>query len=104
MPPTTPDIKEDGQTATKPRTDKPRMFKVVLHNDDYTSMEFVVEVLKVVFRKSPIEANRLMLQVHGSGKGIAGIYPCEVAEAKASEALDLAKTRGYPLLVTTEPE
>lgn len=103
-PPKDPDVREEGATATKPKTERPRMFKVILHNDDYTTMEFVVEVLMGVFRKSKIEANRIMLSVHASGKGVAGIYNREIAEAKAGQALDLAKGRGYPLLVTTEPE
>ncbi len=102
--PKDPDIKEDGQTATRPRIDKPKMYKVLLHNDDYSTMEFVVEVLMSVFRKTKVEANRIMLSVHSSGQGVAGIYTREIAEAKTGQALDLARSRAYPLLVTTEPE
>lgn len=96
--------KEDSQTATKERVERPRMFKVLLHNDDYTTMEFVTEVLITVFRKSRMEAARIMLTVHNSGKGVAGIYTREIAEAKAGQAMDLARARAYPLLLTTEPE
>ncbi|MBM4392161.1 MAG: ATP-dependent Clp protease adaptor ClpS [Deltaproteobacteria bacterium] len=105
-PPDKPDggIKEEGQTATKPRTERPKNFKVLLHNDDFTTMEFVVEVLMSVFHRSKVEATRIMLSVHNSGKGVAGVYTREIAEAKATLAMDRARTRGYPLLVTTEPE
>jgi len=102
--PDRPDIKEEGQTATKPKVEKPKMYKVLLHNDDYTSMEFVTEVLMNVFRKSRMEATRVMLAVHRSGKGVAGIYTKEISEAKSGQAMDLARGRAYPLLVTTEPE
>lgn len=102
--PQDPGIKEEGQTATRPKVEKPKMFKVLLHNDDYTTMEFVIEVLMGVFRKSKLEATRIMLAVHNSGKGVAGVYTREIAEAKAGQALDLARSRAYPLLVTTEPE
>ncbi|MFZ5477178.1 MAG: ATP-dependent Clp protease adaptor ClpS [Myxococcota bacterium] len=80
------------------------MFKCVFHNDDYTTMEFVVEVLMSVFRRTRVEATRIMLSVHKGGRGIAGVYTREVAETKATRAMDLARSRGYPLLVTTEPE
>lgn len=100
----TDDPKTGGQTDTKTRVDKPRMFKVLLHNDDYTSMEFVVEVLMVVFRKTRVEATRVMLLVHNSGIGVAGVYTREVAEARAAQAMDMARGAGFPLLVTTEPE
>lgn len=103
-PPKDPDVREEGATATKPKIERPKMYKVVLHNDDYTTMEFVVEVLMLVFRKSKVEATRIMLSIHSSGKGVAGVFTREIAEAKAGQALDLARARAYPLLVTTEPE
>lgn len=103
-PPKEPDVREEGATATKPRVERPKMFKVLLHNDDFTTMEFVVEVLMLVFRKSKVEATRIMLSIHTAGKGVAGVYTKEIAEAKAGQALDLARARAYPLLVTTEPE
>ena len=88
----------------KTRVEKPRMFKVLFHNDDYTTMEFVVEVLTVVFRRTRVEATRIMLSVHRTGRGVAGVYTREIAETKAQLAMDRARERGYPLLVTTEPE
>lgn len=102
----------DGDTDTRgapgadvlDRTEKPRMYKVLFHNDDYTTMEFVVEVLTTVFRRTRVEATRIMLSVHRSGKGVAGVYTRETAETKAQLAMDRAGERGYPLLVTTEPE
>jgi ATP-dependent Clp protease adaptor protein ClpS len=106
-----PDKKDDdGDTRISPdvkvkeRLEKPRMFKVLFHNDDYTTMEFVVEVLVGVFRRTRVEATRIMLSIHRSGKGIAGVYTREIAETKAQLAMDRARERGYPLLVTTEPE
>jgi ATP-dependent Clp protease adaptor protein ClpS len=86
------------------RTEKPRMYKVLFHNDDYTTMEFVLEVLMSVFRRSRVEATRIMLTVHQGGKGIAGVYTREIAETKATTAMDRARAAGFPLLVTTEPE
>lgn len=97
-------MREEGATATKPRVERPKMWKVLLHNDDFTTMEFVIEVLMLVFRKSKVEATRIMLSVHSGGKGVAGVFTKEIAEAKAGQALDLARSRAYPLLVTTEPE
>jgi ATP-dependent Clp protease adaptor protein ClpS len=97
-------VKEEGQTKTKPKLERPKMYKVLLHNDDFTTMEFVVEVLMSVFHRSKLEATRIMLAVHNSGKGIAGVYTREIAEAKATLAMDRSRSRGYPLLVTTEPE
>lgn len=88
----------------KTRIEKPRMYKVLFHNDDYTTMEFVVEVLTGVFRRTRVEATRVMLSIHRSGKGVAGVYTREIAETKAQLATDRARDRGYPLLVTTEPE
>lgn len=88
----------------KTRLETPRMYKVLFHNDDYTTMEFVVEVLSVVFRRTRVEATRIMLSIHRSGRGVAGVYTREIAETKAQLAMDRARDRGYPLLVTTEPE
>ncbi len=105
-----PEKKDDADTRLAPdvdvktRLEKPRMFKVLFHNDDYTTMEFVVEVLIAVFRRTRVEAHRVMLTVHRNGKGIAGVYTREIAETKAELAMERARGRGYPLLVTTEPE
>lgn len=83
---------------------KPPMYKVLLHNDDYTTMEFVVYVLRAVFFKPPAEADQIMMNVHRQGVGIAGIYPFEVAEAKVEKVTRLARARQFPLRLTLEPE
>ncbi|OIP43643.1 MAG: ATP-dependent Clp protease adaptor ClpS [Deltaproteobacteria bacterium CG2_30_63_29] len=88
----------------KAKTKKPKRFRVLLHNDDYTTMEFVVEVLESVFRKSPSEATQIMLKVHNEGVGIAGIYSREVAETKVEQVHASAESAGYPLLASYEPE
>ncbi|PLX82395.1 MAG: ATP-dependent Clp protease adaptor ClpS [Desulfuromonas sp.] len=90
------------QEESRTRTARPPLFKVLLHNDDYTSMEFVVQVLETVFRKSPPEANRIMLNIHVKGMGVCGIYPHEIAETKAVRVRSLAKEEGFPLRCTLE--
>ena len=94
--------KEDIQVLE--RTKKPKKYKVVLHNDDFTPMEFVVYVLEQIFHHSPASATRVMLSVHHSGIGTAGVYNHEIAEAKTTRTTRLAREAGYPLMVTTEPE
>ena len=89
---------------TKQRTIRPEMFKVLLLNDDYTTMDFVVEVLESVFHKQPAEAYRIMMAVHIQGKGLCGVYPHEVAETKVATVIDLARQNGFPLLAAMEPE
>ena len=91
-------------TRTRERAARPPRFKVLLFNDDYTPMEFVVGVLEKVFRKSPAEATQLMLQIHRSGLGIAGVYVLEVAETKVATVHRLAEERGYPLRAGVEKE
>lgn len=95
-----------GQTVLEraPKTKKPQLYRVLLHNDDYTSMEFVVWVLQVVFHKSASEATQLMLAIHTTGKGIGGIYTRDIAETKAQQSMDLAEEHQMPLQVTTEPD
>lgn len=80
----------------------PIPYKVVLLNDDYTTMEFVLHVLDTVFQKSPAEAYRIMMHVHLNGRGIAGVYPWEVAETKADNVRSLAAEAGYPLRAAIE--
>lgn len=82
---------------------EPEMYKVVLHNDHYTTMEFVVEVLRVVFRKETPEATRIMLDVHQKGRGVVGVYTYDVAATRAMRVHRLAKEREYPLRCTIEP-
>ncbi len=81
---------------------EPDLYKVVLHNDDYTTMDFVVEVLETVFGKSPAEAYRIMMTVHLDGKGVAGTYPYEVAETKVASVHERARAEGFPLRASLE--
>jgi ATP-dependent Clp protease adaptor protein ClpS len=84
------------------KTKEPTLFNVVLLNDDYTPMQFVVDVLEDIFQKSPAEAYRIMMQVHLNKRGIAGIYPWEVAETKVDTLLSRARAAGHPLQATIE--
>lgn len=83
--------------------DEPGMYQVVLHNDDYTTMEFVVYVLERVFNKSEAEANRIMLEVHRRGRGVCGVYPFEIAETKVAQVEKMAFKEGFPFKCTMEP-
>ncbi len=89
---------------TRQETKKPELYKVLLLNDDYTTMDFVVEVLESVFHKPPAEAYRIMMAVHTQGHGLCGVYPFEVAETKVATVVDLARSNGFPLRATMEPE
>ena len=89
---------------TRLETKKPELFKVLLLNDDYTTMDFVVEILENVFNKAPAEAYRIMMAVHTQGQGLCGVYPFEVAETKIATVVDLARGQGFPLRATMEPE
>jgi ATP-dependent Clp protease adaptor protein ClpS len=91
-------------TRTRPQTRKPSMYRVLLLNDDYTPMEFVVLVLEHFFNKSREEATRIMLHVHNYGVGVCGVYPFEVAETKVAQVLDLARRSEHPLQCTMERE
>jgi ATP-dependent Clp protease adaptor protein ClpS len=101
-----PDKREQGDTELLDRTTtkQPRRFHVVLHNDDYTTMEFVVFVLIRFFSKSETEATQIMLQVHHRGYGVVGLFTRDVAETKAQMVMDFAKANGHPLKCTAEPE
>lgn len=100
----------DSNVVTKTRTQpkeklqRPKMFRVMLHNDDYTSREFVVEVLRHVFRRSENESVQIMLHVHNNGVGVAGVYTHEVAEVKVRKVEHLARQREFPLMLTIEPD
>lgn len=93
-----------ARTRARQELREPSLWRVVLHNDDYTTQEFVVWILRNVFRRTEAEAVRIMLEVHRGGQGIAGIYPCEVAETKVAQVKALAEQHEYPLLCTREPE
>lgn len=98
------ELEDDVVTEKKSRVKKPKLFKVIFHNDDFTTMEFVVLVLEVVFHKSPAEAAQIMLHVHNTGSGLAGVYTREVAETKVETTIQWARREGQPLMVTMEPE
>lgn len=89
-------------TRTKPKTKKPAMYKVIMLNDDYTPMEFVILVLERFFSKSQEEATRIMLHVHQKGVGVCGVFTYEVAETKVQQVMDLAKQHQHPLQCTLE--
>lgn len=89
--------------ASRPRLKEPPQAAVYLINDDYTPFEFVVEVLEKFFRKNPEEASKITLQVHHLGKGLAGIYPAEIAETKAVQVVEYARAHQHPLLAQAEP-
>jgi ATP-dependent Clp protease adaptor protein ClpS len=99
-----PDYEQSVVTETKKKVEKPPLYKVLLHNDDYTTMEFVVLVLRDVFNKSELDAFRIMMSVHLQGIGVAGVYTYEIAEAKVNKVTDLARSRQFPLLCTMEEE
>ena len=99
-----PEIEEEVISETRDEIDEPPMYKVLLHNDDYTTMEFVVEILMLVFNKSPEEAVEIMLNVHQKGIGICGVYTYEVSETKVNTVHDLARENGFPLKCTMEEE
>lgn len=98
------DRRAGGQVLekTRPKVQKPDLYKVLLHNDDYTTMQFVVEVLEQIFDKSPAEAFRVMMHVHTRGHGVCGAYPHEVAETKVALVHDRARGAGYPLRASLE--
>jgi ATP-dependent Clp protease adaptor protein ClpS len=97
-----PDI--EGDVTSETDVTEPSLYRVLLLNDDYTTMEFVVEILKMVFHKSIEEATRIMLNVHQVGVGICGVYTHEIAETKVDTVHSLAKEHGFPLKCTMEKE
>jgi ATP-dependent Clp protease adaptor protein ClpS len=102
------DNKDNGRTGaltlTRTRTKKPSMYKVLMLNDDYTPMEFVVDVLQHIFQKNREEATEIMLHVHQKGVGVCGVYTYEVAETKVTQTVDYARKNQHPLQCTLEKE
>jgi ATP-dependent Clp protease adaptor protein ClpS len=89
---------------TKQETKRTELYKVLLLNDDYTTMDFVVEVLEGIFNKTPAEAYRIMMLVHTQGRGLCGVYPYEIAETKVETVVSRARENGFPLKAAMEPE
>ena len=102
-----PDREGDTSVVTRTRTEKklerPKLYRVLLHNDDYTTREFVVWILEVVFHRSEVESVQIMLHVHNNGVGVAGVYTFEVAETKVTKTMHLAKAQQFPLQLSIEP-
>ena len=96
------DEEEVVATESEEKLKQPPLYRVLLHNDDFTTMEFVVYVLQTIFQKSEAEAVRIMLRVHTEGLGVAGVYTFEVAEMKREIVMSLARAHEYPLLCTLE--
>ena len=101
---TVADVQADTIQSERSETREPSMYKVILHNDDYTTMEFVVEILMMVFGKTLEKATEIMLNVHHKGQGICGVYTREVAETKVETVHHLAGNKGFPLKSTMEKE
>jgi ATP-dependent Clp protease adaptor protein ClpS len=107
-----PSRDDDGDTSIvtrvkpeeKTKLQKPKLYKVLLHNDNYTTRDFVVFLLMTVFNKPEPEAVRIMLHVHNNGVGVAGVYTYEVAETKVATVIELARQNEYPLMCSMEPE
>ena len=97
-------VKPKTESKTEPKTERPKLWKVILLNDDYTPREFVVAVLKAVFRMNEDAAYNVMMTAHRRGACVIAVFTKDVADTKAKEATELGKSRGYPLYFTTEPE
>ncbi len=104
MNPVSPELEEEVESKEEKKVKKPEMYKVLLHNDNYTTMEFVVEVLMFVFNKPVKEATTIMLNVHTKGIGVCGVYTYEVAETKVNKVHSLAREYGFPLKCSMERE
>ena len=101
---TMPNHGTEDDTSIKQNLQPPRMFRVTILNDDFTPQEFVVDVLKNVFRKDTTESTSIMMQVHTKGSGIAGVFTRDIAETKAEKVIDMALTAGHPLIAIATPE
>ena len=99
-----PEITIKPRVQVKPQTERPKLYKVILINDDFTPREFVVTVLKGEFKLSEDQAHRIMITAHRRGVCVVAVFTKDVAETKATRATDAGKAKGYPLLFTTEPE
>ena len=99
----TTDTEKHSDVDLKEKVARPPKYAVVLHNDDYTTMEWVVHILTSVFRHTHDDAMIIMLQIHHNGKGVAGLYPREVAETKSDQVNGMSRLEGYPLLCSVEP-
>lgn len=98
----------DEKTITKEKVNnkvqRPKLYKVIMHNDDYTTMEFVVEILRTIFNKGAAEATKIMLDVHKKGAGVAGIYPYDIARTKINQVHIEAREKGFPLKLSLREE
>ena len=99
-----PNTKKDESTKVIERIQRPRRYKVIMHNDDYTPMPFVVQILQQIFHRTSAEATRIMLTIHNQGAGIAGVYSREIAETKCNKTIQISRENGFPLMLSTEPE
>jgi ATP-dependent Clp protease adaptor protein ClpS len=99
-----PEVDTKRRTKVEPKVERPKLHKVILVNDDYTPREFVVQVLKAVFRTSEDQAYRIMITAHRKGVCVVAVYTKDVADTKATEATEMGKAAGFPLMFTTEPE
>ncbi len=99
-----PEREEGLAIRERPKTRRPPMYRVLLHNDDFTAMEFVIEILMAHFEKTITEATRIMLQVHHAGIGVAGVYTRDEAETRMTIVIDAARDEGYPLQMSMEPD
>ncbi|MDL2328228.1 ATP-dependent Clp protease adapter ClpS [Desulfosarcina sp. OttesenSCG-928-A07] len=97
-----PELQND--TEARGKTGKPPLYRVLLHNDDYTTMEFVIDILRKVFNKSPEAAETIMLNVHRQGMGVCGVFPYEIAETKVDQVHNLARQNEFPLRCSMEQE
>jgi ATP-dependent Clp protease adaptor protein ClpS len=106
--PNTPGIEpaggEEAATQTRHKVKRPQLYRVLLHNDDYTTMEFVVIVLMLIFHHNQEDAFGIMMNVHERGLGVAGVYSYEVAETKAAKVIEFARANEFPLLCSVEPD
>ncbi|RVD47814.1 MAG: ATP-dependent Clp protease adapter ClpS [Mesorhizobium sp.] len=99
-----PEITTKPRVQVKPQVERPKLYKVILINDDFTPREFVVTVLKAEFKLSEDQAHRVMITAHRRGVCVVAVFTRDVAETKATRATDAGKAKGYPLMFTTEPE